>query len=288
MISRTLTLSRFFRDSYSLEKSLRPSSAKQVELSLAALDRWHGSPVLVQELCDPLANRFIIHQLELLAPKTVKRQRGDILAVWRYAAEEHKLCEPPKRVRPVKVPKTIPDAWTAEEYGRIIEAAQNIPGVYPCGIRRADWWELFAGAKYDTALRLSDVLSLPVDVARMESFAVMQDKTQEMLIKRLSERTKEVARRTLHVDRELLLPWSYRRETLWEHWRKFVLVPAGLPVGRREGPQKMRRTSASHLERVHPGAAQMHLGHRTPGLAAKHYIDPRIAAAEVPLPPALD
>jgi integrase len=287
MISQPLTFSRFFADSYALEKTLCRESVRQKTMVFDAFDRWHGSPVAVSDLCDPLANRFILHQLERLAPKTVHRQRGDILAVWRHAADEHGLCAPPKRVRRVKVPRRIPDAWTREEWGRIIAAARNAEGVYPCGIKIADWWELFALAGYDTALRLDDLLSLPRDVATMDSFTIIQSKTQESVVKRLSGRTKEVARRTLHVEREMLLPWQFCRWTLGDHWRRFVLIPAGLPTGRREGPQKIRRTSASHLERVHPGAAQRHLGHLTPGLAQRHYIDPRIASAEPPLPPEL-
>src|SRR5690606_35987097 len=96
---------------YQTEKPLRPESMRQVTMSLAAFDRFNGSPVGIGEISDSLLNRWIMAQLERLAPKTVARQRNDVLGVWRYAADEHNLCEPPRRIRKVKVPRRTPDAW---------------------------------------------------------------------------------------------------------------------------------------------------------------------------------
>ena len=92
--------------------------------------------------------------------------------------------------------------------------------------------------------------------------------------------------KTIPPHRELVFPWPYRREQLYVHWRK-ILRGAGVPVTARNGIQKLRRTSASHLEAVQPGSAMRHLGHATRGLAEKHYIDPRVAVARPPLPPEL-
>ena len=49
----------------------------------------------------------------------------------------------------------------------------------------------------------------------------------------------------------------------------------------------LRRTSATLLECVHPGAAKAHLGHRTHGLAYKHYVDPRLLQQNKPIPPSI-
>jgi hypothetical protein len=34
-----------------------------------------------------------------------------------------------------------------------------------------------------------------------------------------------------------------------------------------------RRTGATFVERDHPGAAMRYLGHKSPGLAYRHYVD---------------
>lgn len=282
------TLSEFFTDHYQPERPIRKSSARQFRLAISSLERWHGGPVPLRDLSDKLANLWLIAEEQKCSPATVKGKRTHVLCVWRYAAEEHGLCDPPRRVRKVIVPRQTPDAWTHEELARMVEAARQIPGKYPSGIKRADWWELFIRADYDTGLRLSDLLSLPVDVVRMQTFSVCQSKTATPLIRRLSPATIAVALRTAGIARELLLPWNYRRETLWRHWKRYVLTPAGIDPSRRHGPQKLRRTSASHLESIRPGSAQAHLGHGTPGLAGKHYLDPRVVSAEPPLPPEWD
>jgi integrase len=283
----SLSLADFFQGHYSLEKTLCELSVQTVSFSLSVFDRWHGSPVLLSELQDSLINRFVVDQTPRLSPRTVKRQRDNVLAVWRYAADPHGLCEPPRRIRPVRIPRRIPDAWTLKELRRMIDAAKRAEGVYPCGIKIADYWELFIRAGYDTGLRLSDLMSLPVDVLRAPTFQIVQSKTQVAIRKRFAPATIELAKRTL-TSRELLLPWCFGRDVIGKHWKKFVLRPAGLPTGRREGPQKMRRTSASHLEAAVPGSARFHLGHSTPGLAEKHYLAPDVCGGELKLPPELD
>ena len=67
-----------------------------------------------------------------------------------------------------------------------------------------------------------------------------------------------------------------------------VIEAAGLPDTPGNGPQKLRRSSASHLERVCPGSASHHLGHLTPDMAIKHYLDPRIFNEGRELPPPIE
>lgn len=290
MIKSDLTISAFFEHVYCLEKELRPSSAQQVELTLAALNNWHGSELRLSELSDDLANRWIKHQLEKaqLSPKTVKRRRGDFLAVWRYAWN-HQLCEPPLRIRNVTVPRRVPDAWPLSALRKMVAAARELKGYYPNGIKRSHFWEMFIRIDYDTALRLGDILSLPAAIARTGRFTVLQGKTLREIHKRLRDSTIEVCRRSLPPEREILLDWPYRREQLWVHWREMILLPAGLPAGRREGPQKMRRTSASHFARLHGReAARRHLGHSFGSVADEHYLAPDIADGEALLPPPFD
>lgn len=279
------TLSQFFDDIYSVERAIKPSTERQFRLAIASIDKWNSAHVLLSDLSDSLVSRWLAWESSRISAATVKSKRTHLLCVWRYASEEHGLCDPPRRVRKIVAPGRCPDAWTLAEMRKMIAAAKAIKGCYPNGIRRADWWELFIRSGYDTALRLSDLLSLPVEVAKMQQFSITQAKSGRVLVRRLRPDTLEVAARTLHVTREMLLPWNYRREALWGHWKRHVLIPANIPPTRRNGPQKLRRTSASHLERIAPGSAQKHLGHSTPGLAGKHYIDPSIAGDDPPLPP---
>lgn len=280
-----MELKTFFTEVYQTEKQLRPRSVQQLEITIRLFDRWHGSPVTLEELNAPLLNKWLMQSETSVAPKTVRNRRGDILAVWRYAAEEHGLCVPPidRRIRAVSVPKGIPEAWTIDEMKLILNATKNVPGYYQCGVKCADWWEGFVRVGYDTALRLSDLLSLPVHIGGM--FCVVQEKTQTALTCQLHRTTIETLERMRSPERKALFEWNMDRTALWRHWKQFILEPAGLKTGHREGPQKLRRTSVSHLAAVSEHAAQRHLGHATPGLARRHYIDPNIADGPRQLPP---
>jgi hypothetical protein len=47
----------------------------------------------------------------------------------------------------------------------------------------------------------------------------------------------------------------------------------------------LRRSGATWCEVHQPGSAMAFLGHRTPGLAYKHYVDPRFVQRDKPRPP---
>jgi len=84
---------------------------------------------------------------------------------------------------------------------------------------------------------------------------------------------------------ERVLPGPLARRTFYVRWRKLLAV-AGLEVSRRNGPQKLRRTSATFVEMLGVGRATAHLGHRSADLARRHYIDAGLAYEPV-LPPTL-
>lgn len=281
------TLEEFFRSDYLLVRPLRSSSVHQLTTTLRVLDRWHGRHVRLEQLSAHLVNRFLRDHAVDHAPKTVSRRRGDLLTLWRFAAAMNLVDPPPKHIRQVTQPRRIPRAWTRDEMSRMLDAADRAQEYYRTGIRIGAFWTVFILLVYDTGLRLSDVLALTLAEVQTGEFEVAQEKTGEAIICRVQEVTLAAIAKTVPPQREKLLPWPYCREYFWKHWKEHVLLPAGLPVGRKEGPQKLRRTSASHLEAVAPGAAMRHLGHRTPGLAQQHYIDPRIAGSRPPLPPSL-
>lgn len=74
-------------------------------------------------------------------------------------------------------------------------------------------------------------------------------------------------------------PFGYRH--LCVSW------PEVTRTDRNHGLQRLRRTAATYAELACPGAASRLLGHRDPRMAARHYVDPRIAGQRNYLPPRL-
>lgn len=291
MVAPTDSVLDFLANDYVMDHPLRPASLRQLKLTVWAIDRWFGGSVPVGELTPDMVNRFLATQAGRLAPKTVNGQRANLLCLWRAAAHRGLVAKPSADdVRRLKEPRRVPRAWRADQLKALMQAAETASGnqgTYPGGIRIGAWWALFVRLTYDTGLRRSDVLALEVDQVRGgRPFEVLQQKTQQAIVRRVRPDTVAALESTIPPSRRLCLPWPYRIEVFYVHWRQHVLGPAGLPSGRTEGPQKLRRTSATHLEAQHPGSAMAHLGHLTPGLAYRNYVDRTLVQAALPLPPA--
>jgi integrase len=260
-------------------------------MAIRNLSRWVGHEVRLDELCDDLFNRWVMHLQSRYRPKTAKTRRANVLGVWQYAVDTDHV-EPesePGRVRIVKVPRPVPECWSMAELATLLEAtrAEQFDRHMRNGVHLGRLLFAFVNVCYDTALRTQDMFDLRTEQITDDGIlAVVQRKTQTGHVCRIRPATVEAVRATYPPNREFVFAWAYRRETFWNWWRE-LLIRAGLPTGRRNGPQKIRRSSATYLERVSPGMAGIHLGHLTPGLALRHYVNSAVAYEARPLPPAI-
>jgi integrase len=176
----------------------------------------------------------------------------------------------PLQPRRVKIPRHLPEAWTVDEVRRLLAACKTIRrhGLYLEGCIRLIW---------DTGIRYADARSFDMRSVDFEGRDVVyQSKTTEPLQIELDSRTMDVLRQLggTHPLRYGKLRQTY----IW--WDKLCRT-AGVPHG---GPQRIRRSAATELERVRPGAATAFLGHRSADLAMRHYLDPRILNRNRPKP----
>ncbi len=278
----------FLYSVYLIEKDLAAASAQQLEITAKAFGRWFGREVMLSELSSDPINKWLLSMIDTHAPKTIKRRRSDLLALWRYAFEVGHVDEAPRRIRKIKVPYTIPDAWTLQEMRLLLEAVERRIIYFRNGVHAGRFWRAFILTAYDTGLRLSDLLAIRYDsVSRNGILTVVQQKTGHPQVCRVRPVTLEAIAETFPPERNLVFEWPYGHSEIHRHWRS-ILADAGLPVHRRNGIQKLRRTSASHLEAIAPGTASWHLGHRSADLARRHYLDPQVAMSERELPPAIE
>ena len=288
-----LEIEKFFHKVYRLQKNVSNAYAQQVTIALRSLRRFNRKEVLFDEL--PLIiNRWIAYLELKLSPRTVKGRRATIISLW-YAASDEGVCDPPeiRKIRKVKVSRPAPDAWTLEEFQKIVDAAQEFRDHwYRNGINRADWWNAFARVCFDTALRRGDMLAIKcsdVETNAEGSFLrTVQSKTGDGIIHRLNPKTAEAVAKIMTPKREVLFDFPHTVRAFHDHWKDMLDKAGQDPLNRRNGVQKIRRTSASLLEAKHPGAATAHLGHRCADMARMHYLDPKVSRGEIPTPPALD
>jgi len=246
-------------------------------MTLDALDGWHGSAIPLKSLNEQLLNRFLIAHAAHHSPKTVARRKAEILAVWRLAADCGIATVPNSRlIRRVRLPRRIPEGFTEDELRRMFSGAGSHTEWYPWGSCIGHWWQAWIVVQYQTALRTADMLQLRTTGVLSGQWGQLQEKTGIEIVCAIDPALMGVIERLTPPERQLYFQWGHSMETLYEHWSRYVLAPAGIRRNRANGPQKLRRTAASWLERVSPGMGARLLGHLTPGLAQRHYLDPRI------------
>lgn len=269
------TIGEFARG-YALWRDVRPKTLCQYQIAADLFERWAGGPVRLDQLDEASVSAWLRDYAAEVAPATVRSKRVQLLALWRAAAEDG-LCDPPvRRVRSVRVPAQVVEAWTQEEVERLLEACRRLPRRHRCGLRRAVWWDLAIRVAWDSGLRWGDLVRLPVAAVRPDgACTVVQGKTGRAVTFRLSGATLEALAASLRAcPRDLVCPWPASQETFGSQVRVLVRLAVVRP-----GTWKwLRRGAATDVEAQQPGAATEQLGHR-PGsrIAWESYIDPTIA-----------
>lgn len=286
------SLRQFLEREYLGEHDVKESTRKFYEFVVVRFRRHLGREPMIADLGDRVVNDFLATLAEEYSPSALRGYRNAVVSLWKAAFQWELTDVQPRRVRRVKVPPPMPDAWTMGEAARLIEAADHLHG-NANGIPRSVLLRAWMLAQYDVGFRTADMLALRRDAIDWQTGVVVirQEKTGFPITRRFSPAALEAMAATFawKADRERVFPLSKDRSRrgLYRAWRQ-LLESAGLPISPRNGPQKWRRTSATHLARsAGVEAASEHLGHRSADLARRHYLAPDQAYAPPPLPPAL-
>jgi integrase len=267
---------------YCQEHELKIGSIEHLEYAEKHFSKWLGRRATIDDFNHETLNAFLIAEAPKYRPNTMKRRRSALLTLWRWCYDEAGTTwNPPRRVRKIKVPYEFPEAWSEQDLLRLMEAAEKTTGTLKDGTPIRLFWRAWLAVAYDTGLRPCDLLTIRRDAVTDKGVVTLvQEKTGFPLVASVRPETL-VAIGALGVEPDAPLFGALRsKHGIYFRWGR-LLQAAGLSGT----PKKVRKTSASLLERDNPGAAMAHLGHRTPGLAAKHYIDPRVASRSKPLPP---
>jgi integrase len=269
---------------YFLERAISPKYREQFDVVLRAIRKWHGDMVHADDFTDDFVNLWLAHEAKLVGPETLKNRRRMILTLWRYAWDRELIADMPRRIRSVRVPPKIPSAWTAEEVQRLLVAADDfcLHHVHPIAkCRTRLFWRAMIMVVWDSALRRVDWERLKrSDIGDDGVIVLVQHKTDWPLKCTLRPETVAAIDATNPTNREFIFGSGSSQRC--RSFKRIVTV-AGLTGSLK----KLRKSSATAVERLQPGAAMAHLGHKTPGLAARHYIDPRLTQATKIQPPSL-
>ncbi len=266
-------------DCYALRRHPSEGYYQKLHQVVNAFERFLGREASLQDLTAEQVNLWIMRRCGARSWHTARSRRGMLLTLWRAACEEGLVKEFPQRIRPVKTPPLIPQAWKEKELERLLDACQRLPGqMDSLGLPARDVWTAWVLLAWDTALRPCDLLNLTREHLRGGILLLVQKKTGFPLMCRLRPETLAAVDRLFPPEREKIFAFSRSQVDYW--WEKIRQLS-----GLKGSTETIRRSRASFAEACLPGSAQRVLGHRTPGLCYKHYIDPTILySPELPPP----
>ena len=222
---------------------------------------------------------------------TADKVRRFLLAIWNDAHlldESGEIKAPGKKCkRRGKFPEHAPEAWTVEEYGRILWAAGRLEGRVGPFLLSA-WFPALLWIVYNSGLRISAAMAIRrswINVAsrRLVVPADVQKDDEARSVALLDETIDALAPLLINGKGGPFDDWPFDRNT--DNWRaldrrlKKVIVDAGLVdsiehVSKRDLWHKIRRTFATQIV-IATGSyeeAQRRLGHSSPKVTER-YID---------------
>lgn len=275
---------------YALANDIEPATVQYLSDAVRALDHWRGvgeqgplPPVNVEDLCDDLLNRWINARLANgKSRKTVKTQRGAIITLWRAAHDDGLVPAEPRKVKTVRIATDNPNAWWPAETARLLSAAAEAPGYFPCGARRADLLTCLVLVGYYSLLRPCDLRKLRKEDIRSDGGLTWRQAKTKWTVDRClpADALEALAKLFQQTDTSAVFPVSKKTIQRWWNWLKCrAEIPGSL--------KWLRRTGATACEIQQPGSAMQALGHKTPGLAYAHYVDRRQLQVKPPTPPTI-
>ncbi|MHB1038621.1 MAG: tyrosine-type recombinase/integrase [Pirellulales bacterium] len=281
------TLRRYLAEQYATTHEMCAMRRQNMAALVERFSRWLGRQAELSDLTDSTVNRWLSALGEgQRAKATIHNNRGELLALWNDAFANCVVQHPPRRVRKIKLPRTLPTAWNEGEILRLLAAAEEVPGWFRRSrVAKGPFWVALIMTAYDTGLRQGDLLRLRRDqIDASGHLRTIQHKTGNEILSRVHLVPTLAAIEATYPPRRKFIFGGVLYASRLQRAFQQIVKAAGL-VG---SFKKLRKSGATAVEKETPGAATAFLGHRSPQVAAMHYVDPTIARQEVRLPPSLD
>jgi integrase len=277
------TVRNFFATVYAPRRfaDCKPDASESHMRAINWLCAFAACEVTVDQLSDDFLEDYVVWKRKGGAPPaTINGHLAAVLALWRYAWRKKWLDYLPRDVEKLRVPKRLPDAWSPDQVGLILDACAMLEGELIGEVPAPEFMRGLILTLYDTGLRIGALLQAEGGLAPGGWLTIAADSQKHLA---------EQAFR-LHADTvRILEAYPAGRRLLFEtHWQrpyvelakrfKSIVKAAGVPLGPkgRNGFHKLRRTNATCVADVSGDeAAQRQLGHSSLSLTRRGYIDPR-------------
>lgn len=221
-------------------------------------------PWTVEEITTEMVDDYLTEALTNLAPNTVSNHRRmltTLMAEARRLGLNRCIVE---RFRRVKVPAPLPVAWSLAEIRQLVEAARKTPGHFR-DLQKSLFLEAWFLTAYATGLRSGDLTEIRWDQLRGRRLYVRQSKTS---IPHVTVFTDEALEACRALPKRQRIFGDFAALNTIQQWVAGCVERAGL-----SGATKTLRKSCATYAKVQGMSPKAKLGHRTEGLAERHYVD---------------
>jgi integrase len=236
------------------------------------------------ELSAQAINSHLRMRRESVSQTTVANERRMLLTLWRWAWEEGLVDSAPRGVQRVKAPLKPVKAWSIDECRALVKGAEKFFGKrLRNGADLGVFLQCWVVLAYETGARYGDIFAWKGSNISACALGWVTSKTGVVCTRLLSDQALALVNKMLDKSPDgRILGWVCCRRQSFKFMRK--LIESCLPEG---SGKWLRRSSATHVEMQDPGKAQWFLAHKSPGMAARHYLDQRQLAGSAPRPPSV-
>ena len=166
-------------ETYIQERDLCPDYVRGLRAKVQVFCVWLGGVATLDRFQSKTFNGWVSELRDSgMALNTVDSYRRCVLCIWRDAYDSELMDNPPLRLKRLKKPRVVVETFNHEEIGKLIMAADKLPGYLPNGIRRSYMMRAFIVCAYSTGLRRGDLLRLTRAQIRKDGCtSVVQRKT---------------------------------------------------------------------------------------------------------------
>lgn len=269
-----MNLAALLVDSYAPLRGVSQRTVRLYEFSLTAWSRTLGREPTLDDLNEVDVARFLSRRQRDVSPATAAKDRAHLVAMWSFAFKRGLVSTAPE-VRRITVPERVPEAWTAEEFRRLLAAA-TLEQTTIAGIPARHWWRAVLLLAYDTGERCAAIMALRWADVR-ENDVIFRAETRKGgrrdIARPFGDSTGLALDQIREPRRDLVFPWDRHPSYLWGRLG-IILKRAGLPNDRRCKFHRIRRTTASFYAAAGGNATAL-LDHSSPAVT-RRYLDPRI------------
>lgn len=279
---------RDYLDRLMQERDVTSNYVRSLRKRVDGFSEYLGRPATLDDLSSENLNAWIarLQQESGWKPKTIKHYQAAVALVWREAFDRGDVDRPPWRLKRLKVPKSVVQAWNLDELRAIIAATKWLRGdVAGTSIWKRDWFRAFIESSYYTGLRRCDLMNhAKRSDLRDGVLTIVECKSiHKVLSRTIPPRTiKWLERVWEEDDGPYILPWPGKLRCFYASFQVLV-AHAGVTAG---GPHKIRRSAGSYAHAANGNGAAL-LGHDDVATFHAHYHDRSVTRQIPKLPPEL-